>query len=89
MNTKTARFVVPMTVTLWRRSTEAERAAHGAAYSIEDGTATGEVEVEVDLAGLARSLGQRAMRSAGGRAIEAGGLVTVRARNVKRTRKGE
>ncbi len=37
-----------------------------------------EVEVEVDLTGLALALGGRAVRSKGGKAVEAGGLVVVR-----------
>ena len=44
-----------------------------------DGSKTDEiVQVEVDLAGLARAFGTRAVHSRGGKAIEAGGLVVVR-----------
>lgn len=52
--------------------------------SIRDGALIGEVEVEVDFGGLAAVLGELAIRAKGKKSIEAGGLVVVRAYNVRK-----
>ena len=44
----------------------------------------GDVVVTVDIDAIARALGSRALRSKGGKAVALKGLVTVKARNVKR-----
>lgn len=62
-----------------RRPTEAEIAAGTSPYSrIPNGTEEGEIEIEIDITGLFRTLGARALSSKGNKAVEAGGLVSAR-----------
>jgi hypothetical protein len=76
---------MPIRVSVTRRATAAEIAGGLSTWSkVPDGYLDADVTVEVDLEGLARELGPKAIRSKGNRAREAGGLVLVRAHNLRR-----
>lgn len=90
MNSKFARFTMSMRVRMHRKATEEDREKDPTLTqwtNVHDGYLSGDIVVEVDLEGLAKELGEKALRSAGKKAREAGGLVLVRATNVIRTTK--
>lgn len=74
-----------ITVRHWRKSTEEEQAA-GARASIHLPDTLEQVSIEVDLEALARDLGDRACRSARGRASGLSNRVVVKRLKVLKVR---
>ena len=70
------RITVP--VTRWERFSDGS-----GGRSVPNGTLTGDVHLEIDLEAIAKQLGATAIKNKGRRSIGLGGLVVVRAYNVR------